>query len=426
MRKAKGARVYKQSVVNVVILLVIFALFTYLAVQFAQNFSSSVSTQRAQKVTDTEFVYLDGYVFRNESVISMAVDGVCDYFVEDGERVGVHQIYAAFYSMEGQSRDKISETQSKINDLSGRIERLNTGASVSGAVSGMAHVNQTLSTSYYSYVDSVLKGDFISADSHGELVLGALVNYSVITGRDGVAESITSSLKKEKQDLLDGIGASGEPLVSEEGFYFFRDTDGYENVFNTAALEGLTPEGLEDLVKNKAEKHGAEVIGRSVHSTNWYIALPADEATCLLFSLGFNYEITFAGEGNKTIPMTLENICIDEHGDGYLLFSSRDLSAAGNFDRDQSVKIKMGTVSGYKVPTDALTAVNGERGVYILVGNVVNFRRVMVIGEGHGYYVVATYEDAQSEESISSTPYLNINDLIITSGNDLYDGKLID
>ncbi len=426
MRREKGARVYKQSVVNVVILLVIFALFAYFAVQFAQNFSTAVSTQRAQKITDTEFVYLDGYVFRNELVISMAVEGVCDHLVGDGERVGVHQTYAAFYSMEGQPRDKISETQSKINDLSSRIDRLNSGASVSGTVSGMAHVNQTLSTSYYSYVDSVLKGDFISADSHGELVLGALVNYSVITGRDGVAESITSSLKKEKQDLLDSIGASGEPLVSEEGFYFFQSTDGYENVFNTAALDGLTPEGLEELAKCKAEKYGAEVIGRSVHSTKWYVALPADEATCLLFSLGSSYEITFSGEGNKAVPMTLENICLDESGDGYLLFSSRDLSAAGNFDRDQSVKIKMGTVSGYKVPTGALTTVNGERGVYILVGNVVNFRRVTVIGEGHGYYVVATYEDAQSEGSVSNTPYLNINDLIITSGNDLYDGKLID
>lgn len=426
MRREKGTRVYKRSVVNVVILLVIFALFAYFAVQFAQNFSTAMSTQRTQKVTDTEFVYLNGYVFRNESVATQSVGGACDYLVDDGERVGVHQPYATFYAMEDRSDEKIFETQAKINDLSGRIERLNSGASASGTVSGMAHVNKTLSTSYYSYVDSVLKGDFISADSHGDLVLGALVNYSVITGRDGVAESIASSLEKEKRDLLDSIGASGETLVSEEGFYFFQSTDGYESVFNTAALNGLTPKGLEELSKNEAEKYGAEVIGRFVHSTEWYVALPADEATCLLFSLGFSYEITFSGEGNKTIPMTLENICLDETGDGYLLFSSRDLSAAGNFDRDQSVKIKMGTVSGYRVPSGALTAVDGERGVYILVGNVVKFRKVTVIGEGHGYYVVATYEDAQSEGSVSNTPYLNINDLMITSGNDLYDGKLID
>ena len=426
MRREKGARVYKQSVVNAVILLVIFSLLAYLAVQFAQNFSTAVSTQRTQKVTDTEYVYLNGYVFRNESVAKQSVGGVCDYLAHDGERVGVHQPYAVFYAMNGQPNGQISEKQGQLDDLSARIDRLNSGVSVNGTVSGMAHVNKTLSTSYYSYVNSVLNGELASADEHGELVLGALVNYYVITGRDGVAESIASSLEKEKQDLLDSLGASGETLVSEEGFYFFRNTDGYESVFNTEALNGLTPQGLAELSKESAEKHGAETIGRFVHGTKWYVALPADEATCLLFSLGLNYEITFSGEGNTTLPMALENICVDERGDGYLLFSSRDLSAAGNFKRDQSVKIKMGTVSGYRVSSEALTELNGERGVYILVGNMVSFRRVTVIGEGYGYYVVATYEDAQSEGSVSSTPYLKINDLIITSGNDLYDGKLID
>lgn len=426
MRSKKGIGIYKQSVVNVVILLAIFALFAYFTVQFAQNFSTAVSTQRAQRVTDTEFVYLDGYVFRNESVLAKDAGGICDYLVGDGERVGVHQPYAVFYSMDGQSKDKITETQSMVNDLSDRIARLRSGASMSGTVSSMAHVNETLSTSYYSYVDSVLKGDFLSADTHGDLVLGALVNYSVITGRDGVAESISSSLSKEKQDLLNGIGVSGETLVSEEGFYFFRNADGYEGIFNTDVLDTLTPQALNELAGRKAEKYGAEVIGRMIHSTRWCVALPANEATCLLFSVGFSYDITFSGEGNKTVSMMLENICLDENGDGYLLFSSRDLSAAGNFDRDQSVKIKMGTVSGYKVPSGALATVNGERGVYVLVGNVVHFKRVMIIGEGHGYYVVATYEDAQSEGSVSDTPYLNINDLIISSGNDLYDGKLID
>ena len=33
---------------------------------------------------------------------------------------------------------------------------------------------------------------------------------------------------------------------------------------------------------------------------------------------------------------------------------------------------------------------------------------------------------AQTGNSRSEIPYLNVNDLIITSGNDLYDGKLID
>lgn len=424
MREQKSERRYKQSVINGVILFAVFALFIYFSVQLSNGFSTSLSTQRTQVVTDTDYVYLGGYVFRDETVATQASVGVCDYLVADGERVGVHQPYATFYAMSGESAGKIAEAQAKLNDLSDRIERLSLGVSIGSSAAGLAHVNEILSTSYYSYVNSVLSGDFTSANAHGDLVLRALVNYSVITGRDGVAEDISSSLKQEKQELLDSIGG-GNTLVSDEGFYFFRKTDGYESVFNSKALDGLTPSDLSSLADQSAEKYGSETVGRYVHSTKWYLALPTDEATCLLFSVGLDYELTFSGEGNKTAPMTLENICLEEGGNGYLLFSSRDLSVAGNFDRNQSVKIKMGALSGYRVPSESLTTVNGERGVYILVGNVVEFRRVTVIGEGRGYYIVATYESDSNEGSVSKTPYLYINDLIITSGNDLYDGKLI-
>ena len=77
---------------------------------------------------------------------------------------------------------------------------------------------------------------------------------------------------------------------------------------------------------------------------------------------------------------------------------------------------------------------DGEKGVYILVGTVVEFRRITKKHEGDGYYIVNTLEKEREENElnaatgniVSDTPYLNVNDLIITSGNDLYHGKLID
>ena len=42
------------------------------------------------------------------------------------------------------------------------------------------------------------------------------------------------------------------------------------------------------------------------------------------------------------------------------------------------------------------------------------------------YYIANTRESDAAEGSISAVPYLQVNDLIITSGNDLYDGKRLD
>ena len=67
--------------------------------------------------------------------------------------------------------------------------------------------------------------------------------------------------------------------------------------------------------------------------------------------------------------------------------------------------------------------VDGENAVYILVGDRVELRRVTVKSRGNKYYIVSTFEEDAENESVSEIPYLNINDLIITSGNDLYHGK---
>ncbi|MBO7250773.1 MAG: hypothetical protein J6V42_05815, partial [Clostridia bacterium] len=95
--------------------------------------------------------------------------------------------------------------------------------------------------------------------------------------------------------------------------------------------------------------------------------------------------------------------------------------------------IKMSSATGYRVPSESVVELDGETGVYILVGTVVEFRRVTVIKESGGYCIVKTYAEdraeieAAEEEGIKTDrpPYLSDNDLIITSGNDLYDGKLI-
>ena len=90
------------------------------------------------------------------------------------------------------------------------------------------------------------------------------------------------------------------------------------------------------------------------------------------------------------------------------------------------MRITLGSKTGYRVPSDAVHTVGEDTGVYILVGNMIEFRRITIIGEGEGYYVVITYERDLEDSLTSQTPYLNINDLIVTSGRDLYDGKLLD
>ena len=93
MRKKKEIRRYSQAAVNTVILALLLAVFVYMGVQFSRNFSSTVTTLRTQTVTDSSYVYLKGYVFRDETPLTFEGTGVIDMPSEDGSRVGVDQKY---------------------------------------------------------------------------------------------------------------------------------------------------------------------------------------------------------------------------------------------------------------------------------------------------------------------------------------------
>ena len=416
-------RTYKQSVVNAVVLVAVVFLFVYVAYQIFGGFSSKVSTQRTQTFTESEYAYFEGYIFRNESVITVDGNGIVDRLVPNGERLGVGKHFADFYPS-GATEEQIEASQNKLDMLNSGIDLLYSQINDGNYVSDLAHISEDLVKYYYAYSEAITDGDISSADRYGEEFLNAIVAYRVVTGRDGEAENVGLELENEKKELLASIGVQPDEMVADEGCHYFYNSDGYENIFSTDKLDGLTSAYLDRLISSEPETVEKKVIGRLVHDPKWYVCIPCSDADVLKFAVGKSYDALFS-DGEVAISMLLERAVTDEGG-SYLLFSSLDMSESYEFSRSQSVRILTDSTTGYRVPSQAMCELNGESGVYVLVGSVAEFRRATVIGEGNGYYIVNTNERDAAEGVNSETPYLSVNDLIITSGNDLYDGKHFD
>lgn len=426
-RKKKEVKTYKQTVVNAVILVVVLSLLLYVAIQLSYNLSEQVSTQRTQKVTDITYSYFEGCIFKDGEVLSEGGD-VVHYLVPDGAKVGVGQAYAEVYSGTSLSPDERRDAQRKLNDLSERINMLVAGLDGGKNTSDLGGVSEDISDNYYAYIDSILGGDLPAADKSGDKLLGALVDYSAITLSES-ARNTLSALYEEREALLSSMGGEKRVLVSDKSFTFYRDADGYERLLNSSAVANLTADTLDSLMTADREDTDSS-IGSAVYSAKWYIALPADEAGYETFKggVGRTYEIEILGSDGLSIEMLLESVVQNEENPDrvYLLFSSIDLAKIAGLDRHQAVRIVLDSTTGYRIPAGAMHLSGEHKGVYVLVGNMIEFRRVTVIGEGQGYYIVNTYEDDLLENATSEIPYLNINDLIVISGRDLYDGKLLD
>jgi hypothetical protein len=106
-----------------------------------------------------------------------------------------------------------------------------------------------------------------------------------------------------------------------------------------------------------------------------------------------------------------------------------------SYDRRVSVQMVSDEISGYRVPSEAIVARTNEEGqkeegVYVLVGNVVEFRRILTRRTYEGYRIVHTdVEVAAYLEEIGegddAGDYLTLNDLIILTPSGLSEGDMM-
>ena len=124
-----------------------------------------------------------------------------------------------------------------------------------------------------------------------------------------------------------------------------------------------------------------------------------------------------------------------------IVFSANTMPEGFSLPRLLRVETVVERVHGYRVPEEALVTLTSDAGesvtgVYILAGNVVEFRKLSIIAERKGYVIAATYEEIKAAEEAQSSEggeiqptdgwsYLRLNDKIITRGTGLYEGKMI-
>ena len=71
----------------------------------------------------------------------------------------------------------------------------------------------------------------------------------------------------------------------------------------------------------------------------------------------------------------------------------------------------------FKISNSAIRTVDGEKGVYIVRGNLMGFRKIHVLYSTDTFSIVDNPKD--------SSEYIKLYDNVVTEGVDLYDNKLV-
>ncbi len=427
-------------------------LIAFAVYQVVRHGAVGLNTLRTQEILDQSYVELELFLFRDEQVLYAPGGEVSLYEVRDGEKVSVGQSIGTAYSLrdaapqpgaDGEdSSPSAAELQARLNAYGARLSLY---ASLGGlGTPGDARAEaEAVDRAYLGFLEAVAAGDVAAAQGFSERMQEGLYRYDILTGAAGGS---AATLRAERDALVAGLPAVGH-IKADRGGYFYYDTDGYESVFPYQSAMTMTPAEFRAMTETPAAAIPEGVVGKLVYSARWYaaayVALSDDAIEVFQQGIlgGAAYTMLCGDGAGTTVTMQLERMVPD--GDGVLLvFSSQDMPSGFDFPRTLRAETVSLQVSGYRIPEEAVVTipVKGSdreiKGVYILVGNVVEFRKLRIRVKRDGYIIAETYEDVaallaslteeeRAADAADGWAYLTLNDNIITGGSELYEGKVI-
>lgn len=407
-------------VVHIATIAVAAAALAYLGYHFFEGFSADIETEYATIVTDSDVVPLDAYIMRSESVIfaASATSGhSVGYVFSDGTKVHGGQVVANIYTGDGSSDEAIV-------DLDRRIDLLESSNLTDGMTSSDTYVIDSKIQNYYYLIhQSTLLGNYSNLTKRRDELLTLINKRRILTGvTTGYSDRI-ESLTAERALLSAGQDTIAESVEAPYAGYFYSTTDGYESTFSASKVESLTLAEFDKMLSSQPTRYSDRAVGKMVSDFDWYIVCETTRDSLRYFTKGYSYYVNFPYNDDISIKMTLSNVVSEVGSDRVLLvLEAERIPEDFSFRRMQPVEIVRSSYTGYRVPISAARLVDGKQGVYIMIGNTIEFREIDILLEMDGYYIVAEQDPVNDPDYASK---LGLYDQIVVSGKNLYDGKLI-
>jgi putative membrane fusion protein len=378
----------------------------------------------------------EAVLVRNEQVLTVGGgQHVVSYPCADGAKVNVTTPLAELYLMGGDTQT-LQEMQAKLSVLDRQIalceklplsDMLSSLPALQKAAREQLMENNRLSSS----------GAPLHSLDTGSFDLLLLLNrIAALTGESPSASVLIATLKAERQVLLSSAHGQTVTLqnissASTGGYFFYADTvDGYEDILSRAALADMTAEKWAQLRSQPPRTfgNGVTVVGKLADSFRWSIVLPVSVDVAERLEEGNAYPVIFSHQQGLTLPMTLERI-IPAENQALLVLTTEVMPEGFSYPRFSQVELIIEETQGYRVPETALVEADGRTGVYILERGRITWRDIRILSRGEGYVLVYAPTQAEREDGEDDTyhydNYLALRDVVITEGDDLYDGKYI-
>lgn len=388
-----------------VFLLSVFVLII-VAHQVTLLFDDSYETETATLYSSAEKVSFKGIYVRNETVVKSSTNGVLSYPELDGNKIAKDSVVAYVYK----SAEDIYINQ-RIEALNQEVELLekeqNPGTT---AVVRPEFISALIEEKYQTITSLIARNDLSQLAEERKNFQSLLGIYQIIIGEETDYSDRIDRLSKEIEELEKKKSQPIDVITVSDSGYFISYADGYENVLSPDKLSGITVDKVKEIIESDgydSSKVSKNAVGKIVNGYEWKLIGLINENDAF-FRTGQDVTVKLSSTPD-TVNAVIEDIIESEDSkESIIVLSCEKLNYNLVQCRTERVELILNDYSGIKVPREAIRFnKNNEKGVYILQGQKIAFKKLDVIYECDDYLLSKVNSD---------TGYISVYDDIITSG----------
>jgi hypothetical protein len=387
-------------------------LISYVAYQAYLALYNPLRTVRAESSTVRDFISADAFVVHDETLIQASTgSGVIDYTRADGESVAVGGVVANVYATV-----QVAENHNKLQGINDRIARLKQAGTYDGTTQvDLSALDEEIDGKFLSLADAASSSGLDKLDDTEPNLIDLLNKKQLATGEVNNFDAEIASLQQQASVLSPKSVSGVINIVSPVSGCFVSTIDGFEGMYDISKILDIKTSDIQRLMAAKTEvKSGT--IGKVISEYQWYVTCVLSSDDALKLKVGNQISVQFLLSSESEVPVTV--MAINKSGDSCAVVLQCDyMTGKLAVMRRQSIQIVTRDITGIKIANDYIHIVNGQKGVFVLEGNTVGFRNIVLVYSGNGY--------TMSGIDSSDSKRLQVYDSVIENGDDLYDGKVI-
>lgn len=404
------------------------AVLLYFGIQAMRYFHDPLTTTLAYSYQVEKSMSLSGYVVRQEQVLPDDSSGLLRLQRSEGERVSSGGVVATVYT------DQASlDRQNEMDALQTQINQLQYAEEAALASEVSLKLDAQIMQNILDMRRDLTADRLDAAETHeSDLKSLVLKRDYTYTDTEDLSGQI-SELQAQLKTLRSQSASSVRRITAPEAGLYSAVVDGYETVLTPAALETMTPSQLSAV---KPDESVSSQTGKLILGDTWYYAAVVTSEEAAALQEQGTLTLRFARSVQRDLSVTVSSVSAPENGKVVVVLRGTTYLPQLTLLRQQSAEIIVSTISGLRVPKEALRAekitidedgnrvTTEETGIYCVVGAEVRFKPVEVVYNGDGYVLVRTTLGEDVTDAQEKTR-LRPGDQVILSAVDLYEGKVV-